>query len=540
MHAQRVRPGRRRQLPHLVVVGMERQRNERLKAARLILQRARAQHVIDALFVRLDVAVEHRHVRLHPEAVRRAVNRQPPVRVRLVVADLLPHALGEHLRAAAGQRRKARVHQLAQHLLVGHAVEIGEERDLDGGETLQVNLGADALEAAQHLQVVLERQVRMQAVDDVHFGERLIVPHAKLLPRVFERHRVRAGIARAQPRERAEQAARHAHVRRFDADVVVVVGEIAVPPLALAVGERRHLEQIGMLEQAHAVLERQPLAPLELAGNISDHRRRSYRNSSTISNPWPSVPEQLGQVYTPRPNRRFPGDHAKWVERPHGHATVSGERRLYAHATASLTDVGRQEPPLRSASQDTWALGRPYSGAKDAEEGSCSTRLRVPVSAFLFLPHPSRCVRAERVRRRRPRRFTNRSSSPRPGARCPNRKSARRSRCSIASEIEQRHALSTIDLLRTIPGVVAVRVGRRRQPDRRVRARRRIDLQQSAARRHAAERARRRVQLRVAVAGKHRAHRSAARRAFGAVRIGRDGERHSPLLGAPRDAAGRS
>ena len=68
---------------------------------------------------------------------------------------------------------------------------------------------------------------------------------------------------------------------------------------------------------------------------------------------------QLGGV-TPE-QRRFPSDHAKWVERPHGHATVSGERRLYAHATASLTDVGRQEPPLRSASQDTWALGRPCS-----------------------------------------------------------------------------------------------------------------------------------------------------------------------------------
>ena len=32
-------------------------------------------------------------------------------------------------------------------------------------------------------------------------------------------------------------------------------------------------------------------------------------------------------LYSPR-NRRFPGDHAKWVRRPHGHATVSGERAL--------------------------------------------------------------------------------------------------------------------------------------------------------------------------------------------------------------------
>ena len=50
--------------------------------------------------------------------------------------------------------------QLAQDLLVGPAVQIGEERDLDRREALQVNLGTDPLEAAQQLRVVLERQIR--------------------------------------------------------------------------------------------------------------------------------------------------------------------------------------------------------------------------------------------------------------------------------------------------------------------------------------------------------------------------------------------
>ena len=76
------------------------------------------------------------------------------------MADLLAHALGEDLGAAAGQRIEARLHQLAQHLLVGHAVEIGEERDLDRGEALQMNAGPDPLEAAQQVRVVAERQVR--------------------------------------------------------------------------------------------------------------------------------------------------------------------------------------------------------------------------------------------------------------------------------------------------------------------------------------------------------------------------------------------
>ncbi len=81
-----------------------------------------------------------------------------------------------------GSDARPAVHQLAQHLLVGHAVEIRKERDLDRGEALQMNLGPDALEAAKQLEVVLERQIGMQAVDDVHFGERLIVPRREASP----------------------------------------------------------------------------------------------------------------------------------------------------------------------------------------------------------------------------------------------------------------------------------------------------------------------------------------------------------------------
>ena len=156
--------------------------------------------------------------------MRRAVDVEIALGAALVVRDLPAHALGEDLRAAAGQRVEAGRHQLAQHLLVGHAVQIGEERDLDGGEALQVDVGTDPLEAAQQLRVVVERQIGMQAVDDVDFGERLVAARAQLVPGLLERHRVGAGVAGLQPRERAEQAARHADVGRFEADVVVVVG----------------------------------------------------------------------------------------------------------------------------------------------------------------------------------------------------------------------------------------------------------------------------------------------------------------------------
>ena len=80
--------------------------------------------------------------------------------VALVVADLLAHARREDLGAAAGQRIEARGLQLLQHLRVGLAVVIGEERDLDRGEALQVNAGPDLLQAAQQIGVVAERQAR--------------------------------------------------------------------------------------------------------------------------------------------------------------------------------------------------------------------------------------------------------------------------------------------------------------------------------------------------------------------------------------------
>src|ERR1035437_2677672 len=100
-----------------------------------------------------------------------------------------------------------------------------------------MNFRADALETPKQLQVVLERQVGVQSIDDVYFRQRLVAALTKLLPGILERHRVRVRVARAEPRERTEQAARHADVGRLDANVVVVVCEIAVPPLALANGE---------------------------------------------------------------------------------------------------------------------------------------------------------------------------------------------------------------------------------------------------------------------------------------------------------------
>ena len=130
------------------------------KPLRLVLQRAQAQHVIDAMLERLDVPVEHRRVRAHAHAVRDAVHLEVLVGGRLVVRDARAHVRVEDLGAAAGQAVEPRRAQPLEHLVVGHPVVLREEVDLDRREALEVHVGLDALEAAKQLLVVRERQAR--------------------------------------------------------------------------------------------------------------------------------------------------------------------------------------------------------------------------------------------------------------------------------------------------------------------------------------------------------------------------------------------
>ena len=91
-----------------VLSGMERQRNERLEAAGLVLQLAQPDQVVDAVLRPLDVAVEHRRVRPQPEFVGLAVDAEPGLGVGLVLADLVADFGMKDLRPAAGQAAQAR------------------------------------------------------------------------------------------------------------------------------------------------------------------------------------------------------------------------------------------------------------------------------------------------------------------------------------------------------------------------------------------------------------------------------------------------
>jgi hypothetical protein len=145
---------------------------------------------------------------------------------------------------------------------------IGKEGDLHRGEALQMNARPNLLQAAQQVGVVTERQAGMQAVDDVHFGNRFAAALAELVEDLLHRHRVRAGHPFLQARERAEQARSLTHVRRLEAQVVIEVSARAVAPLALLIRDPPECKQILRLEQPDAVFKRQTLPRLDLAGDV--------------------------------------------------------------------------------------------------------------------------------------------------------------------------------------------------------------------------------------------------------------------------------
>src|ERR1035437_1118498 len=98
---------------------MKRQRNEGLESAGLILHGAQLQQVVNAVFVVLNVAVEHGGVGLETQLVGQPGRLQPFVAVDLVVANDGSHAGGKDLSAAAGHGVNPSVAQLDQSLLDG-------------------------------------------------------------------------------------------------------------------------------------------------------------------------------------------------------------------------------------------------------------------------------------------------------------------------------------------------------------------------------------------------------------------------------------
>ena len=122
----------------------------------------------------------------------------------------------------------------------------------------------------------------MQSADNVELSHRLRQPRTRRLPRLFQRHRVRSGLALLPP-ERAQPATRHADIRRIDVPVHVEVGDVAMHPLAHCVRHPADGQNIAAAVERHAVVEAQPLARLHLRRN---RPQRSIIRLKRMARPW--------------------------------------------------------------------------------------------------------------------------------------------------------------------------------------------------------------------------------------------------------------
>src|SRR5580700_6532053 len=223
--------------------------------------------MVDAMFERLDVTVEHRGVGLHPDAVRDPVDLEVFLGAGLVVRDARTHFGVENLRSAAGKAVEPRCPQTLEDLDVRHPVVGGEEVDLDRGEALHVNVGFDALEAREKFLVITERQPRMETVDDVDLGGWIGKPRFKLAPRFFELHRVRARRTFLELGKRTEETRRDADVGHLNTHVAVEVRPVTVQALANLVRELTEGHDGRVMEEDEPIIERQSLAGTELAAD---------------------------------------------------------------------------------------------------------------------------------------------------------------------------------------------------------------------------------------------------------------------------------
>src|SRR5664280_2578299 len=139
-HLEVVEAGGARQLAEAGIGRLERERDEGVEAAGVVLELAQPDHVVRELAGLLNVPVEHRGVRLEAGLVSRTQNVQPLLPADLALADEVAHAAAEDLGAATGQRAEARLLELGEHLRHRLAADLGEVRDLARRERLDMDI----------------------------------------------------------------------------------------------------------------------------------------------------------------------------------------------------------------------------------------------------------------------------------------------------------------------------------------------------------------------------------------------------------------
>ncbi len=263
--------GRGVKVPQWRVGGMKRQRNEGLKTAGVILESAQFQQVVHAVFVILNMAVEHGGVGAQADLVGHAGGLQPLAAVNLVIADNVAHALGKNLRSTTGHGLHPGFLQLHKRVADAQLGDLGQKGNLHHGERLQVHLRESLLQSGDELQEVLERQIGMQASDNVELGHGFGVAGSGGLPDLLQRHGVGAGPVFLAAKG-AEAAGGYADIRGIDVPVDVEVSHVPMHALAHMIRQPANGQDVGRTVKGQCVIAVEALSGQDFVGNGAEAR----------------------------------------------------------------------------------------------------------------------------------------------------------------------------------------------------------------------------------------------------------------------------
>ncbi len=233
---------------------------------RRVLQFAQPDEVIRALFLGFHVAVKHRGIRMQSNFMRLPRDAQPHLSADFVIANNPAHARMKNLRAAAGKGIDPRLFQLQQGFFGGKFRDAREVAHLDHGECFQVHARAALFEPADHFQKIFERQVRVQAADNVKFQRAFAHTLFRARINLIQRKIVGAGRVGIAAKG-AKLAVCNADVCRIDVPIDVVIRDIAVLFLAHVIRQPAHGQQVGRTIQRDAVVKAQPFAGQDFIRN---------------------------------------------------------------------------------------------------------------------------------------------------------------------------------------------------------------------------------------------------------------------------------
>ena len=266
-HPQVSQAARRWQMVEPRILRVKRQWNERLESSCLILQGPQSTEMIDPVPRFLDVTVQHRGVGSQAQLVSVAMDVQPPLRVRLVLADPLSHFRMEDLRPTPGHAPQSRLPQLLQHPAHGLLRLEREPVDLDPRPRLNVQVGPCLMNHPHQVHIPVKSLLVMQPPHHVNLSRSQPSCFLDPRPHLVIAERVPLGRFQIRP-ERAEHASVDTHIGGVQVDVRVVVSVVAVLPFPHQVGQAPQGQQVPPLGEEHPLFKTDPLARLNLGRNL--------------------------------------------------------------------------------------------------------------------------------------------------------------------------------------------------------------------------------------------------------------------------------